>query len=365
LEQLKRRALHAARSPLLLVLAAATKVVRASLDAQRPRAEHIIAVLWALLRSLWSIRMELPIIDFGLKVMYPLYIGLIIIEFLNARHLYDLKESASGFVIAFGATAIRLATRAAEFALFVLLFEFAKPLREQIFGFGSLGWAWWAWILCALGDDHNFYWHHRLSHNIRVLWAAHLPHHSAKTFNLTVSIRNGWFITFYKPIFWLWMPLIGFEPFMIQTCLILNAMYQFFLHSQKVPSLGWYEKVFNTPWVHQVHHSCNIEYLDRNHGGILVIWDKLFGTWQKPIPGVVPKFGILHDPGTHNPITHNLFEFQEIWKDVKRAPGLRNKFMYVFGPPGWSHDGSSRTSGQLQQALAKGEVLSLESLRNA
>ena len=115
--------------------------------------------------------------------------------------------------------------------------------------------------------------------------------------------------------------------------------------------MPWYEKVFNTPYVHVVHHSSNTEYLDRNHGGILTIWDRLYGTWQDPINGVEPKYGISHDPGSRSPITHNLFEFQEIWRDVKRAPGLRNKLMYIFGPPGWSHDGSSQTSRQLQAAL--------------
>ena len=216
---------------------------------------------------------------------------------------------------------------------------------------GWRGFAWYVWIICMLADDHNFYWHHRLSHSIRVLWAAHLPHHSAKTFNLTVSIRNGWFITLYKPIFWMWLPLVGFEPIMIATCLIMNSFYQFFLHSQLVPSLPLYEKLFNTPYIHTVHHSSNTEYLDFNHGGILTIWDRLYGTWQPPIKGVAPKYGINHNPGTDNPITHNLFEFQEIWKDVKKAPGLKNKFMYIFGPPGWSHDGSSMTSRQLQREL--------------
>ncbi|HNK40113.1 MAG TPA: C-5 sterol desaturase, partial [Flavobacteriales bacterium] len=90
--------------------------------------------------------------------------------------------------------------------------------------------------------------------------------------------------------------------------------------------------------------------------GILTIWDRIYGTWQEPIKGVVPKFGISHDPDTNNPITHNIFEFQEIWKDVKKAPGLKNKLMYIFGPPGWSHDGSSMTSKQLQAELANAKA---------
>ncbi|HOP43906.1 MAG TPA: sterol desaturase family protein [Flavobacteriales bacterium] len=294
---------------------------------------------------------ELPIQDFGLTYIYPVFVVLIIIEYLKAKELFDLKETLSGFVIAAGATVMRLLTNVFEISVYLFLFAWAEPFREQYLGYDSLGFAWYIWLIAAIADDHNFYWHHRLSHNIRLLWAAHLPHHSARTFNLTVSIRNGWFITLYKPIFWLWMPLVGFEPIMIASVLIVNAMYQFFLHSQLIPSLGWYEKVFNTPYVHVVHHSCNTEYLDRNHGGILTIWDRLYGTWQEPIKGMKPKFGISHDPDSYDPIKHNLFEFQEIWRDVKKAPTLKAKLMYIFGPPGWSHDGSSKTSRQLQAEL--------------
>lgn len=298
----------------------------------------------------------LPIERIGILYVYPIFLGLLLLEFFKAKELYNLKETWASFVILVGATLVRVFTNVFEITIYLYLFHLAEPLREHYLGYSTLGFAWYVWLICLLADDHNFYWHHRLSHNIRLLWAAHLPHHSAKTFNLTVSIRNGWFVTLYKPIFWLWMPLVGFEPIMIATILIINSFYQFFLHSQLVPSLPLYERVFNTPYIHTVHHSSNTPYLDKNHGGILTIWDRLYGTWQHPIKGVVPKYGISHDPGTDDPIKHHLFEFQEIWKDVKKAPGLKNKFMYIFGPPGWSHDGSSMTSKQLQKELAQAEA---------
>ena len=294
----------------------------------------------------------LAIEGIGIKYVYPIFLGLLLLEYFNAKDLYNIKETWASFVILVGATVIRVLTNVFEITLYFFLFHLAEPLREQYLGYSTLGFAWYVWIICLFADDHNFYWHHRLSHNIRVLWAAHLPHHSAKTFNLTVSIRNGWFITLFKPIYWLWLPLLGFEPIMIATVLIVNSFYQFVLHSQLVPSLPLYERIFNTPYIHTVHHSSNTEYLDKNHGGIFSFWDRIYGTWQAPIKGLKPKYGISHDPGTDNPITHNLFEFQEIWKDVKKAPGLRNKLMYIFGPPGWSHDGSSMTSKQLQKELA-------------
>jgi sterol desaturase/sphingolipid hydroxylase (fatty acid hydroxylase superfamily) len=310
-----------------------------------------------------ALKRSLPVLEIegiGIKYVYPIFLVFLIMEYVNAKHLYNLKETFASFIILVGATLIRVITNVFEILLYFYLFRVAADFRQEHFGYTSFGFAWYVWIICAVLDDHNFYWHHRLAHNVRVLWAAHLPHHSAKTFNLTVSIRNGWFITFVKPIYWLWMPLLGFEPIMIATCLIINAFYQFTLHSQLLPSFGWIEKIFNSSYVHVVHHSSNTEYLDRNHGGLFTFWDRMYGTWQAPIKGVVPQYGISHDPGTDNPITHNLFEFQEIWKDVKNAPGLKNKLMYIFGPPGWSHDGSSMTSKQLQAELAIARALGKE-----
>lgn len=294
--------------------------------------------------------MELDI-NGAIKLIFPVYIFLIILEYYKAKDNYNLKESASSFVIAGVSTLIATFTKVWALGVFMVIFEAFKELRIQLLGYESLGWAWYVWIICLICDDFNFYWHHRFSHTIRLLWAAHIPHHNAETFNLTVSIRNGWFITLYKPIFWLWMPLLGFEPVMIATCLIINAAYQFFLHTQTVPKIKWFGDIFNTPHVHVVHHSSNIEYMDKNHGGILVIWDKLFGTYQDVIDGVKPKYGVTKGPESYNPILANTHEFQNIWRDVKKSPKLKHKLMYIFGPPGWSHDNSSMTAKQLQKKL--------------
>ncbi len=292
-------------------------------------------------------------VESGMKFIYPILLGFMVLEFFAARENYkDLKDTAAGFGIALGASIVASFTKAiAVFVVFQFFFDLLAPMRESLFGYTSVGWAWWAWVLCILGDDFSFYWHHRLSHTIRLLWAAHVPHHSSKQFNLSVSIRNGWFITLYKPVFWLWLPMLGFEPVMVGTALIINATYQYFLHTRTVKDMGLFGKIFNTPYVHQVHHSSNDEYLDKNHGGILVIWDKIFGTWQDVIEGVEPKYGIAKDPETYNPIKLNTHVFEDIWKDVRKAPTFKDKLMYIFGPPGWSHDGSSMTAKQIQAKL--------------
>jgi len=292
-------------------------------------------------------------IEVVLTYIYPLFIGLMVLEYFMARHLFDLKESFSGFAIAAGASVVAFFTKVVALGIFFFFFELFKELRLEFLGYESFGWAWYVWILAVIADDFNFYWHHRLSHSIRLLWAAHVPHHSAKSFNLTIGIRNGWFITFYKPIFWLWMAIIGFEPIMIATALIINGIYQFFLHTQIVPSLGWFEKIFNTPYIHRAHHSSNIEYLDKNHGGIFIIWDKIFGTYQDIITGLEPKYGILKDPGTYNPIVLNIHEFSSILEDVKKVSCWKDKLKYIFFPPGWSHDGSSETALELQKELSR------------
>ncbi|MEQ8904640.1 sterol desaturase family protein [Ekhidna sp.] len=285
----------------------------------------------------------------GMKYIYPILVGFMILEYLVAKKNYELKDSLAGFGIALGASVVAAFTKVfTVLVVFQWFFDVLAPFRAQYLGYASIGFAWWAWVLAVLADDFNFYWHHRFSHTVRLLWAAHVPHHSSKNFNFAVSIRNGWFITLYKPVFWLWMACVGFEPIMIGTALIINSTYQYFLHTKLLGSLGFLGKIFNNPHVHAVHHSSNVEYLDKNHGGIFLLWDHVFGTWQNIIPGVKPKYGILKDPKTYNPIKLNTHEFEDIFRDVKRSKSFKEKFMYIFGPPGWSPDNSTLTAKQIQ-----------------
>ncbi|MEP5611656.1 MAG: sterol desaturase family protein [Cyclobacteriaceae bacterium] len=289
----------------------------------------------------------------GMTYIYPILVGFMVMEFLVARENYsDRKDVLAGFGIAFGSSIVASFTKVfAVVVIFHWFFELLAPLREQYLGYTSIGFAWWAWMLAIVADDFTFYWHHRFSHTVRVLWACHVPHHSSKNYNFAVSIRNGWFITLYKPIFWIWLACVGFEPVMIGTAMIINGTYQYFLHTKLLGSLGWFGKIFNNPYVHAVHHSSNVEYLDKNHGGILLIWDHLFGTWQNIIKGVAPKYGILKDPETYNPIRLNTHEFEDIIKDVRKSKSLKQALMHIFGPPGWSPDNSTLTVKQIQSGV--------------
>ncbi|MDQ4141781.1 MAG: sterol desaturase family protein [Bacteroidota bacterium] len=278
-----------------------------------------------------------------------LILGEAYISYREDRELYTFKDSVASTWVGIGAAVFNTLTKAYQVGFFFLFYNLFEPLRLEYLGYDNLGWAWWVWVLCVIGDDFNFYWHHRFCHTIRLFWAAHVVHHSSEKFNLGTAFRNGWTIFLYKPVYWIWMPIVGFHPVMIALCMSFNSIYQFFLHTTLVPKLGWLGQIFNNPWVHQVHHACNVEYLDRNHGGILLIWDKLFGTYLDKDEHLETKFGVLHPPHAHNPITLNFHEFKDIWKDVRQARNWRERFWFVFGPPGWSPDGSRKTAKQMQQ----------------
>jgi hypothetical protein len=145
------------------------------------------------------------------------------------------------------------------------------------------------------------------------------------------------------------MPAVGFPVEVVIFCLAIESFWQFQLHSKYVPKMGWIEKIFNTHTMHQVHHSQNVEYLDKNHGGFLNIFDKMFGTWKELDDDIDVKFGVIHAPNSYNPLVILTHEFKDIWNDVKKSDKWSHKFMYIFGPPGWSHDGSTMTVKQQQR----------------
>lgn len=292
---------------------------------------------------------------------FPLFIISVLFEMYisarnNKKNLFYWKDLLASASMGLGATLIGpVAKLLVGLPMFIIVANATTDLRISLLGYESLGWGWYIWILAVFADDFTFYWHHRFSHTIRVLWAAHVVHHSSRSYNLGVGLRNGWVTLFYKPLWWLWMVLIGFEPEMIVVVMAINSVYQFCLHTQSVPSLGIFDHFFNTPYIHQVHHACNKKYLDKNHGGIFVIWDKIFGTYQYNEPEIDPQFGVLSEPGSYNPLVIFSHEYVDIWRDVKSANNWKHKLMYIFGPPGWSPDNSKLTAKQMQRMLEEQE----------
>jgi len=291
----------------------------------------------------------------------PFFIALIIIEYVYSKthdnkDFYNWKDLFTSSSMGVGAVLLTPVIKIISAAtVFYIVYEIFNPelngLRVNIMGYSSFGWAWYMWLLCQFLDDLSYYWLHRFNHTVRFMWAAHIVHHSSNHYNLGTGIRNGWFTIMYKPLFYMWLPAIGFHPEMVLVCMGIESLWQFQLHTQYVRRLGFIEKFMNTHTQHQVHHAKNVEYLDKNHGGYLNLFDKLFGTWKDYDKGITVEYGVIHDPKSHNPFVIVTHEYIAIWRDLKSSKNPYEAFMYVFGEPGWSPDGSTLTVKQQQKEL--------------
>ncbi len=291
----------------------------------------------------------------------PCFLGLILVELTYSKNfdrkdLYNWKDLKASLIMGVGSVILApLIKTVTAILLFNFVYDVFNPVidgvRTNIFGWQSFGYAWYVWIICQILDDFSYYWFHRQNHMVRFFWAAHIVHHSSDNFNLGTAVRNGWFTIFYKPLFYMWIPALGFPPEMLVVCLGIEALYQFQLHSQYIPKLGIIDKIFNTHTMHQVHHAKNLEYMDKNHGGFLNIFDRAFGTYKELDENIKIEYGVTKPPNSYNPYVILTHEYKDIWRDMKKSRNWKHKFMYAFGPPGWSHDGSTETIAQIRRKL--------------
>ncbi len=202
----------------------------------------------------------------------------------------------------------------------------------------------WVWPLALVGDDFCFYWYHRVHHRVRVFWAIHGNHHSSQYYNFATALRQPVLAWLSAPLFFAPLALLGIHPLMMMATQAMSLLYQFFLHTERVGKLGPLEWVLNTPSHHRVHHGKNALYLDRNYGGIFIVFDRLFGTFQEEEAATPVEFGLTHQldrPGILHAFWHELVD---IARDVAAAP--RRALGFVFGPPGW---GKGQTTAELQR----------------
>lgn len=291
----------------------------------------------------------------------PCFIALVLLELAyskthNNKELYNWKDLFASSSMGLGAVVLAPLVKVVSAAtIFYLVYELFNPevngVRTNIMGYESFGWAWYLWLICQFLDDFSYYWLHRFNHTVRFMWAAHSVHHSSNHYNFGTGLRNGWFTILYKPLFYMWIPAIGFHPEMVLVCLGIEALWQFQLHTQYVPHLGFLEKFLNTHRQHQVHHARNLAYLDKNHGGYLNIFDKIFGSWKELDDKIDIEYGVISEPNSHNPLRIVTHEYKNIYEDIKRAKNPYEVFMYIFGEPGWSPDGSTLTVKQQQRKL--------------
>ncbi|QJQ31609.1 sterol desaturase family protein [Sphingomonas lacunae] len=212
-------------------------------------------------------------------------------------------------------------------------------------------------VLCFILDDLRFYCHHRVAHRCRWVWAMHVVHHSSQEYNLAVALRQGWTKHFTGTmLFKVPLVLVGFDPVMVTFCGVLNASYQFLLHTETVDKMPrWYEFIFNTPSHHRVHHANNPRYLDTNYAGTLIIWDRMFGSFAAEDRADPPVYGLVKDLNTFNLFTILTHEYFGIARDVvRRGLTMTQRFCYIFAPPGWSHDGSRLSTEAIKRAAGIG-----------
>ena len=226
-----------------------------------------------------------------------------------------------------------------------------------------LGWVWqhrlftqsldnvWSVPLLFVGLEFCYYWYHRTSHTSRWFWAAHSVHHSPNQLNLAAAYRLGWFGKFTgTSLFFTPLVFLGFTPAIVLSALFLNLLYQFWLHADWIPRLGWLEYVFNTPSSHRVHHARNPEYLDANYGGVLIVFDRLFGSYIAERDDVRCDYGLIsHPKSSHNILVINFEPWIGLLKDLRSARSLHEVGMYLFAPPGWRPDGEGLTTAEIRR----------------
>ena len=235
------------------------------------------------------------------------------------------------------------------FMAFFYLHEIS-PLRDVVEH------QWWAWLFLFFADDFSYYWFHRSNHEVRLFWAGHVPHHSSEYMNFGTALRQGVGERLHKYLFWLWLPLLGFDPVMLFVVMSVNLLYQFWVHTELVDKLPRpIEFILNTPSHHRVHHASNIRYLDCNHAGALIIWDRLFGTFSEEKDFDKPVYGLTESLNSFNIAYVATHEYGAIWRDVQRADKWSDKLKYIFYAPGWSHDGDDKRAKTLRKLLVEAE----------
>jgi sterol desaturase/sphingolipid hydroxylase (fatty acid hydroxylase superfamily) len=284
-----------------------------------------------------------------LAITTPLFVLFILTEMIYSHFANKKLYSKGDTIINLMCTSLNFINDLVfrGFTLFVLLFfnEYA------FFEVESKGFSYW--VLLFLAQDLAYYALHYADHYCRLFWAAHVTHHSSQKFNLTVAIRSSVFQPFYRFLFYIPLALFGFEALDIVFMYAACQVYGFFVHTETVGKLGWLEYIFVTPSHHRVHHASNPKYLDTNMGMVLIIWDRIFGTFVEEDPAEPVAYGLTKNLDEQTPIKVVFHEWAQIIADFKNAPDWNSKLMYVFGPPGWSHDGSRLTSAQMKAKHAE------------
>lgn len=278
----------------------------------------------------------------------PVFFGTMFLEYLlGLKHRrrgrgYARKDTAASLAMGIGNVFLSFVFKAASFGLYLWVYQF------RLFDIPDT--AWWTFPLLVLCEDFCYYWFHRVHHEVRFFWAAHVNHHSSTRYNLSTALRQSWTTPITGPLFWAPLALVGFNPALILVAQTISLLYQYFLHTELVPKLGPLEWIFNTPSHHRVHHGRNPEYLDRNYAGIFIIWDRLLGTFEPERAEV--DYGLTKNIQTYNPWKIAFHEWTAMFKDSWAAQGIGNKLGFLLRPPGWLPGGKGATAKDLRRLAA-------------
>jgi len=244
---------------------------------------------------------------------------LVVVEKIRQDVVTDMLAN---LVIGLTTLATGVFMKGVSFGFFLVVYNFAffKPELSPAL-----------WIFGFFACDFVIYWYHLLGHKTRLFWAAHVTHHSSLHYNISVGFRVSFIHVFYRFLFWSPLCLFGIPPFMILFFDSLTTMHNILIHTERIKKLGVLDWIFNTPSNHRVHHATNTQYLDKNMGGILIIFDHLFGTYAREKER--PVYGITHNLDTHNPATILLHEYNFIFQQLKDIPGWKEKLKFLFSPP--------------------------------
>ncbi len=270
----------------------------------------------------------------------PAFLGLLALEYgvawKQGRDIQTTRDTATSLSLGVGSLIVETPYKAATAGLYL----WVGSHRLVDLGDGP-----WAFAAAMLAVDFAYYWFHRLHHEVRLLWASHVPHHSSQRYNLSTALRQTWTpitgLPFYLPL------ALVFTPAQIATAFGVNLLYQFWIHTELIGRLGSAEWVLNTPSHHRVHHGANVQYLDRNYGGILILWDRWFGTFEPE--GERARYGLTKNIASFNPAYAAFYEFFATFRDALRAGSLRDAFGYLLRPPGWKPGGASATAADLKR----------------
>lgn len=287
--------------------------------------------------------MPVPILYYAI----PVFLFLLSLEawlsYRENRKLYQRKDTFASLGLGIGNVLVGFVTKALIYGLFLWLYE------HRLFNLDDG--VWWYWVLLFFADDFSYYWFHRTAHGVNWFWASHVVHHSSQHYNLAAALRQTWTGNLTGAfLFWAWLPLVGFHPLWILFMQQISLIYQFWIHTEVVHRLPKpLEFVLNTPSHHRVHHGSDVKYLDKNHGGILIIWDRLFGSFQPEEER--PVYGLTQNIQSFNPVVVALKTWGDLLGKARRSGSLKNAVNYFIKPPGWSHDGSTKTVHQMRKTI--------------